>query len=111
MKEEIILKLEQLPESLKHSMLENFQIDGTVPITRHEMQDMMKTSIDDLKTSIEASLRSLSRGEKDASTPTAAGIEDPIDQVHVIAHYTSWTWNGLIPSVSMLLYCVKASTR
>jgi hypothetical protein len=49
MKEGIIAKLEQLPEALKQSMLENFQIEGTVPITRHEMQEMMRSSIDDLK--------------------------------------------------------------
>ena len=48
-KEEIIAKLEQLPDALKSSMLENFQIEGTVPITRHEMHDMMKGSVDELK--------------------------------------------------------------
>jgi hypothetical protein len=41
MKEDIIDKLEHLPEALKQSMLEDFQIEGTVPITRHEMQEMM----------------------------------------------------------------------
>jgi hypothetical protein len=39
MREEIIAKLEQLPEAL------NFQIEGTVPITRNEMDDMMRSSI------------------------------------------------------------------
>ena len=52
-KESIVAKLEQLPEALKQTMLQNFQIEGTVPITRHEMQEMMRLSISDLKTTIE----------------------------------------------------------
>jgi hypothetical protein len=59
MREGIIAKLEQLPEALKQSMLENFQIEGTVPITRHEMEEMMRSSIDDLKKIIENSLQSI----------------------------------------------------
>ena len=74
MREEIISKLEQLPEALKHSMLENFQIEGTVPITRHEMQDMMKSSIDDLKRTIETSLLSLSHRGQDEAVLTPAGV-------------------------------------
>ena len=54
-KERIVAKLEQLPEVLKQTVLQNFQIEGTVPITRHEMQEMMRLSISDLKTTIEMS--------------------------------------------------------
>lgn len=100
MKDQIIGKLEQLPEALKQSMLENFQIDGTVPITRHEMHEMMKTSIDDLKNTIETSLRNLSvRDNSASSVPVIAGVTDEIDRERGIASYTSWTWNGLIHPV------------
>ena len=99
MKEQIIHKLEQLPETLKHCMLENFQIDGTVPITRHEMQDMMKASIDDLKCTIETSMRSMSSRDNDASVPVSAGMTVSNNQVSDIANYTSWTWGGQIHPV------------
>ena len=100
MKDQIISKLEQLPAALKQSMLENFQIDGTVPITRHEMHEMMKTSIDDLKNTIETSLRTLSvRDNSASSVPVIAGVTDEIDRVRGIVSYTSWTWNGLIHPV------------
>lgn len=94
MKEEIISKLEQLPEALKHTMLENFQIEGTVPITRHEMQDMMKSSIDDLKRTIETSLQSLAtRGEEDAPGRTA-GAQGRSAIANEAIDYTLWNWKG-----------------
>lgn len=99
MKEEIISKLEQLPEALKHTMLENFQIEGTVPITRHEMQDMMKSSIDDLKRTIETSLQSLAtRGEEDAPGRTA-GAQGRSAIADEAIDYTLWNWKGKFHSV------------
>jgi hypothetical protein len=80
MREVIITKLEQLPEALKQSMLENFQIEGTVPITRHEMHDMMRLSIDDLKKSIETSLNSLvlRGGDSTSGTPVNALVDGAV---------------------------------
>ena len=89
MKKQFILKLEQLPEALKHSMLENFQINGTVPITHYEMQNMMKTSIDDLKTTIETFLRSLTLRDQGSSATVATAVVASPHQVRDIAHYTS----------------------
>jgi hypothetical protein len=102
MREVIITKLEQLPEALKQSMLENFQIDGTVPITRHEMHDMMRLSIDDLKKSIETSLNSLvlRGGDSTSGTPVNALVDGGnILQVPDMTHYTTWCWNGDIHPV------------
>ena len=95
MKDQIINKLAQLPEALKQAMLENFQIDGTVPITRREMHEMMKTSIDDLKNTIETSLRRLSPRDNRASAPVIAEvIYEPDRERGGIAGYTAWSWNG-----------------
>ena len=95
MKYQIINKLAQLPEALKQAMLENFQIDGTVPITRREMHEMMKTSIDDLKNTIETSLRRLSPRDNRASAPVIAEvIYEPDRERGGIAGYTAWSWNG-----------------
>ena len=98
MREEIISKLEQLPEALKHSMLENFQIEGTVPITRHEMQDMMKSSIDDLKRTIETSLLSITHRGQDAAVLTPAGVNIREAQPDA-TNYTIWNWKGRLHPV------------
>lgn len=99
MRDQIVAKLDEPPEALKQSILENFQIDGTVPITRHEMHEMMKTSIDDLKSTIESSLRNLPQREKDTSTPSISGMTDSVNRIRDIASYTSWSWNGHIHPV------------
>jgi hypothetical protein len=91
MKEDIIDKLEHLPEALKQSMLENFQIEGTVPITRHEMQEMMRLSIDDLKNSIENSLNSIAS----RTIPSALIANTPIaGHENDVTTYATWTWGG-----------------
>ena len=41
MKDELIQKLEEVPEHVKLTMLENFRVDGTVPITMPQVQSMM----------------------------------------------------------------------
>jgi hypothetical protein len=86
LKVDIVSKLEQLPEALKQSMLENFQIEGTVPITRHEMQEMMRLSIDDLKKTIENSLNSIAL--RNSSTVNVVNASMP-DQGHDVTHYTT----------------------
>jgi integrase len=91
MRECIIAKLEQLPEALKQSMLENFQIEGTVPITRHEMQEMMRSSIDDLKRTIENSLQTIAS----RSIPTALIANAPIaGNENDVTFYASFKWGG-----------------
>lgn len=92
MKDTVVTKLVQLPESLKHTMLDNFQVEGTVPITRQEMEDMMRSTIGDLKTSIETSLQEITLRSQVATAPSitgalANGVQDNI-------HYATWQWGG-----------------
>lgn len=98
MKEQIIAKLEQRPEALKHYLLENFQVNGTVPITRNEMQELISTSIDSLRTSIQSSFQSLSQ-RNESSVAIAAGEEPNILMQQSTAVYTTWTWGGRIRRV------------
>ena len=42
MKEALIQKLNNLPDQVKATMLENFCIDGTLPITLAQVEDMMQ---------------------------------------------------------------------
>ena len=84
----IMTKLEELPEALKQTMLENFQIEGTVPITRHEMQEMMRSSIDDLKSTIETSIQSIAvRNQETVSPIVAGGIENRAQERHEYARF------------------------
>jgi hypothetical protein len=88
MREGKIAKLEQLPEALKQSMLENFQIEGTVPSTRHEMQDLKKT--------IENSLQSIAS----RSIPTALITHAPTaGHENDVNHYATWNWGGRLHPV------------
>ena len=89
MKDQIIAKLEQLPEAMKHSLLANFQINGTVPITRNEMQEVISTSIDSLRGSIESSFQLLSHRNENPLVP----VEEQNDLTpQNTAVYTTWGW-------------------
>ena len=44
---DVITKLDNLPEALKQCMLQNFNVDGTIPITHVQVVDMLS----ELKTS------------------------------------------------------------
>jgi hypothetical protein len=50
---EVISKLDGLPEALKQSMLQNFNINGTVPITHLQVVEMMEK----LQSSIQTTIR------------------------------------------------------
>ena len=91
-KESIVEKLEQLPEALKQTMLQNFQIEGTIPITRHEMQEMMRLSISDLKTTIETSLQSIA--QRGALPPLFTGVIENRAQAQEGFQYAQWNWGG-----------------
>ena len=91
MKDTVVTKLVQLPEALKHTMLDNFQVEGTVPITRQEMQDMMMSTIGDLKTSIETSLQAITLRSQ---VPTAPSITEALANGVHDNHYATWQWGG-----------------
>jgi hypothetical protein len=52
LRSELMSKFESLPEDLKRSMLDNFQVNGTVPITHSQIAAM----INDLKSSVNTSI-------------------------------------------------------
>jgi hypothetical protein len=94
MKEDIISKLDQLPEALKYAMLDNFTVQGTVPITRNEMHDMMRLSIEDLKRSIETSLAAISVRNQSVTVGVTQGATVAVAEQQAISHYTTWRWGG-----------------
>ena len=95
---EVMAKLDNLPEALKQSMLQNFQVDGTVPITHVQVVDMMT----DLKLSLETSFVSAIRRDRESVsyapilTP-AEGGSDGILNSH--GNYRTWSWKGRLHPV------------
>lgn len=91
LKIKVMAKLDDLPEALKQSMLQNFAVDGTVPITHLQVVNMLT----DLKSSLETSFTSALRLDRD-SNPTApfaahAGPSIP-DEMNSHSTYTTWQW-------------------
>lgn len=92
MRETIIQKLQEVPEQVKACMLENFQVDGTVPITVSQVQTMMS----DMQERLVAAI--LDQGEQqraalqEVSTSLApAGLPS--------LQFLTYTWGGGIHSV------------
>ena len=46
-KETLLVRLAELPEELKKTLLENFRIDGVVPLTHSEMQLVIRSAIEE----------------------------------------------------------------
>ena len=44
-KDQIIVKLDALPDVIKENLLRNFQINGVLPISREDVQSMILLSI------------------------------------------------------------------
>lgn len=99
-REVVISKLDALPEALKQSMLQNFQIDGTVPITHLQVVEMMES----LRVSIQSTVQSPLL-QNQASHPAASDAESPISNgtrtLSTITTYNTWTWNSRIHPVPM----------
>ena len=95
---EVISKLEALPEALKQSMLQNFQIDGTVPITHLQVVDMMES----LRISIQNTVQSALLQNQIASSAPAATVLPVVNDtgtLSTITTYRTWTWNSRIHPV------------
>lgn len=90
---EVVSKLDSLPEALKQSMLQNFTVDGTVPITHVQVVDMMA----DLKVSIETSLVSAIRRDRENNQAVSASpphVEPSESHSGSQSTYLTWSWGG-----------------
>lgn len=88
----MISRLDRLPEEIKLVMLENFQINGALPITHSQIVSMMN----DFKISIVDAIRS------DTSIRADGTVNNSINN-HIITNnndnYATWTWGGKIHPV------------
>jgi hypothetical protein len=81
---EIIGRLERLPEDLKASLLENFRVDGVLPITQLQIADMMN----DLKVSLLAAMQH--------APPPAPEVDALIERARPedVTGYSLWEWKS-----------------
>ena len=81
---EIITRLEKLPEDLKASLLENFRVEGVLPVTQLQIADMMN----DLKISLLAAMQ-----HPPAPPPEPdVGIERARSED--VTGYSLWNWKS-----------------
>ncbi len=84
----IIKKLEQLPLALRETMLENFVVEGAVPITRADMEKQFKLLSAELLATISTRLGAL---PSLPSSPQETNTEQPRN-----FHWQTWLWGGLL---------------
>ena len=83
--------LQGLPEAIKDNMLLNFRIDGVIPITPHQIEEMMES----MKTQI---LSAILQVRVEASVPNRAAAQDTDTERSngTGGGYATWTWKSRI---------------
>ena len=87
LKEALIHKMEDIPEKVKLTMLENFRVDGTVPITMTQVEGMMQA----MQATVLAAIAE--QGAQQQSAIAAVASSDSQQP------FRSWTWGGRIHPV------------
>lgn len=87
MRDDIIVRLESLPEQLKLSLLENFRVEGVVPITQTQIAQMLS----DLKVTILSAMR-----QENQVPPTTLAHVTTVGEVvsDDVTGYTVWNWKS-----------------
>ena len=75
-------KIDEIPEKVKQSILDNFQVNGTVPITHSQIVDMFNTFQQNVLNVIQS------------NNSNAQQQNEP-----VALNFSSWTWGGRIHPV------------
>ena len=92
---DVITKLDNLPEALKQCMLQNFVVDGTIPITHVQVVDMLSELMISLEKSFVTAIRDdrQSNSMVHASSPAQVGEQSE-------GNKRSWSWKGRFHPVS-----------
>jgi hypothetical protein len=86
MREDIIRRIEMLPEELKISLLENFRLEGVLPITQLQIVQMMN----DIKISLLSAIRQEPSGPQSVQQPCIAEGSGSDD----VTGYSVWSWKN-----------------
>jgi hypothetical protein len=87
---EVMSKLEALPEALKQSMLQNYQIDGTVPITHLQVVDVIEILRISMQDTVQSALLQ-NQIDSSATANTAPPVVDGSGTLSTITSYRTWT--------------------
>jgi len=87
MEENIGTAIDNLPEKLKQTILDNFQVDGAIPITSSQIHDMFNNFRDDMVRAIAANGEAQNRNRNDDGdrNPNLGGD---------MGGYRMWMWGG-----------------
>ena len=87
MEENIGTAIDNLPEKLKQTILDNFQVDGAIPITSSQIHDMLNNFRDDMVRAIAANSEAQNRNRNDDGdrNPNLGGD---------MGGYRMWMWGG-----------------
>lgn len=96
-REEVITKLDGLPEALKQSMLQNFNINGTVPITHLQVVEMMEKLQSSIEATIQSALLQNQISNSAAAVPTNTSRTRL--ETETPSSYSTFTWNSRIHPV------------
>ena len=93
MMEVILAKLDNVPNAVNEAMRKKFPVGGAVPITREDMEEIIRSSFEDVRASIDDMTR--------RHRPPNALLETepaPTESVITVAAqrspYATWTWGG-----------------
>lgn len=79
-------KVDDIPDKVKQSILENYQLNGVVPITQTQLTDMFNAFQHSVLQTIQSNYASIHQDRQVTAVPVA---------------FQSWTWGGRIHPVPM----------
>ena len=88
MEENIGTAIDNLPEKLKQTILDNFQVDGAIPITSSQIHDMFNNFRDEMVRAIAENGEAQNRNRNDDDRNPNLGGD------HLLGGYRMWMWGG-----------------
>ena len=85
--------IESLPEKLRANLLENFNINGAVPITTRDVEALISDLKSDLKSAMINVMSTCTAGTIATTSSTTSVLQSPtIDQIDVGITYSVYYW-------------------
>jgi len=88
MKIDLMTRLDALPEELKTIMLENFQINGVLPITHGQVVSMISNLEQTILNAVQQQSQILAQQQQQQLTAQT------FNNIDANSGYRTWTWNG-----------------
>jgi hypothetical protein len=98
--EDLLKRIEELPEALKRSIMENFVVNGTVPITRHDVEAIVNHIVNNSTSQLIAAFQALAQSTQTAQSGSVHGsvgggmAQNGSLEGDTGRKYASFVWNG-----------------